>query len=111
MTTCCAIHTVILNTISSTFVTPISLKSHMKLTFDVSNDDHDEQAVVVGMMGVVNAGCDLTSADDFLQGDQHQFDGQERHAFIEEVQWAVKDEVPENMVENKTLEGGFVIQL
>lgn len=47
------------------------------------------------MVGVVNTCSDLTSADDFLQGDQHQLDGQESHAFIEEVQWAVKEEVPE----------------
>lgn len=65
------------------------------LTFDVSNDDHDEEAVVVGVVGVVNTGGDLTSADDLLQGDQHQLDRQESHTFIEEVQWAVKDEVPE----------------
>lgn len=50
--------------------------------------------MVVGVVSVVNTGGDLTSADDFLQGDQHQLDGQERHAFIEEIQGAVKDEVP-----------------
>lgn len=46
------------------------------------------------MVSVVNAGGDLTSADDFLQGDQHQLDGQEGHTLIKEVEWAVKDEVP-----------------
>jgi len=65
------------------------------LTFDVSHDDHDEEAMVVGVVGVVNAGGDLASADDFFQGDQHQLDGQEGHALIEEVQGAVEDEVPE----------------
>lgn len=69
------------------------MKQHT-LTFDVSNDDHDEEAVVVGMVGMVNTGGDLTSADDFLHGDQHQLDGQESHTFIEEVQWTVKDEIP-----------------
>ena len=64
------------------------------LTFDVSDNDHDDEAVVVGVVGVVNAGGDLTGADDFLQGDQHQLHGQEGHTFIEEVQWAVEDQVP-----------------
>lgn len=71
------------------------------LTFDVSNDDHDEEAVVVGVVSVVNTRCDLPCADDFLQGDQHQFDGQESHTFIEEVQWAVKDEVPAFVFDRK----------
>lgn len=64
------------------------------LTFDVSDDDHDEEALVVGVVSVVNARGDLTCADDFLQGDQHQLDRQEGHTFMKEVQWAVKDEVP-----------------
>lgn len=64
------------------------------LTFDVSDDDHDEEAVVVGMVSMVNTRCDLACADNFLQGDQHQFDRQESHTFIEEVQRAVKDKVP-----------------
>ncbi|TNN34028.1 hypothetical protein EYF80_055816 [Liparis tanakae] len=68
---------------------------YTSLTFDVSHDDHDEEAVVVGVVGVVNAGGDLASADDFLQGDQHQLDGQEGHALIEEVQGAVEDETAE----------------
>lgn len=46
------------------------------------------------MVGMVNTGSNLTGADDFLQGDQHQLDRQESHTFIEEVQRAVKDEVP-----------------
>lgn len=71
------------------------LWDHKTPTFDVSDDDHDEEAVVVGVVGVVNAGGDLTGADHLLQGNQHQLDGQESHTFIEEVQWAVKDEVPE----------------
>lgn len=68
--------------------------SHCEITFHVSNNDHDEEAVVVGVVGMVNASSNLSSADDFLQGDQHQLDRQESHTFIEEVQWAVKDEVP-----------------
>lgn len=64
------------------------------LTFDISDNDHDEEAVVVGMVSMVNARCDLACADNFLQGDQHQFDGQESNTFIEEVQRAVKDKVP-----------------
>lgn len=63
-------------------------------TFDVAHDDHDEEAVVVGVVGVVNAGGDLARADDFLQRDQHELDGQESHAFVEEVHWAVEEEVP-----------------
>lgn len=63
-------------------------------TFDISDDDHDEVAMVVGVVSVVNTCSDLTSTDHFLQGDQHQLDGQESHTFIEEVQWAVKEEVP-----------------
>lgn len=74
------------------------------LTFDVSNDHHDEEAVVVGVVGVVNTCSDLTSADHFLQGDQHQLDGQESHTFIEEVQRAVKDEVPEFDTETEKLD-------
>lgn len=62
-------------------------------TFDVSYDDHDEEAVVVGVVSVVNPGGDLTSAHDLLQSDQHQFDRHERHALVEEVQRAVEDEV------------------
>lgn len=46
------------------------------------------------MVGVVDACSDLASADDLLQSDQHQLDGQEGHTFVEEVQGAVKDEVP-----------------
>lgn len=65
-----------------------------ELTFDVSDDDHDEEAVVVGVVGVVNTGGDLTSADDLLQGNQHELDWQEGHALVEEVQRAVEDEVP-----------------
>lgn len=73
------------------------------LTLDISNNDHDEEAVVVGVVSVVNARCDLTSADDFLQGDQHQLDRQESHTFIEEVQWAVKDEVPGFVFDRKEM--------
>lgn len=80
-----------------------SLWNLYTLTFDVSNDDHDEEAVVVGVVSVVNTRCDLTCADDFLQGDQHQFDGQESHTFIEEVQRAVKDEVPAFVFDRKEM--------
>lgn len=72
----------------------ICTKGHVSPTFDISNDDHNEEAVVVGMVGVVNPCGDFTGAYNFLQGDQHQLDGQETHTFIEEVQGAVKDEVP-----------------
>lgn len=65
-----------------------------RTTFDVSHDDHDEEAVVVGVVGVVDAGGDLASADHLLQGDQHQLDRQEGHALVEEVEGAVKDQVP-----------------
>ncbi len=89
-------------------VCPVVQKK-VTLTFDVSNDDHDEEAVMVGMVGVVNTSGDLTSAYNFLHCNQHQLDGQEGHTFIEEVQWAVKDEVPEFVrtereVDNKMLE-------
>ena len=67
---------------------------HTTPTFDVSNNHHDEEATVVGVVGVVNTRSNLTAADDLLQGDQHQLHGQESHAFVEEVQWAVKDEIP-----------------
>lgn len=50
--------------------------------------------MVVGVEGVVNAGSDLASADHLLQGDQHQLDRQEGHALVEEVEGAVKDQVP-----------------
>lgn len=63
-------------------------------TFDVSHDDHDEEAVVVGVVSVVNAGSDLARADHLLQGDQHQLDRQEGHTLVEEVEGAVKDQVP-----------------
>lgn len=52
------------------------------------------------MVGVVNPCGDLTSAHNFLQGDQHQLDGQETHTFVEEVQRAVKDEVPAIEIDN-----------
>lgn len=70
------------------------LRNHKTPTFDVSDNDHDKEAMVVGVVGMVNSGGDLAGTDDFLQGDQHEFDRQESHAFIEEVQWAVEDEVP-----------------
>lgn len=79
-------------------------KKWKTLTFDVSDDDHDEEAVVVGVVGVVNTSGDLTSADDFLQGNQHQLDGQESHTLIEEVQWAVKEEVPVFVLQRKIVE-------
>lgn len=63
-------------------------------TFDISHDDHDEEAVVVGVVSVVNAGSDLARADHLLQGDQHQLDRQEGHTLVEEVEGAVKDQVP-----------------
>lgn len=63
-------------------------------TFDVSNDDHDEEAVVVGVVGVVDAGSDLARADHLLEGDQHQLDRQEGDTLVEEVEGAVKDQVP-----------------
>lgn len=69
-------------------------KTHYPLTFHVTDDDHDEEAMVISVVSVVNTGSDLTSADDLLQGDQHQLDGQERHTFIEQVEGAVEDEVP-----------------
>lgn len=65
------------------------------LTFDVSNNDHNEEAVVVGVVSMVDTRCDLTDTDDFLQGHQHQLDGQESHALIEEIERAVKDKIPE----------------
>lgn len=61
------------------------MRIHMTPTFDVSDNDHDEEAVVVGVVGVVYASSDLAGADDFFQGDQHKFDRQESNAFIEEV--------------------------
>lgn len=64
------------------------------LTFDISDDDHDEVAVVVSVVGVVNASGDFTGADDFLQRHQHEFDGQEGHALVEEVERAVEQQVP-----------------
>lgn len=63
-------------------------------TFDVSHNDHDEEAVVVGVVRMVNAGSDLARADHLLQGDQHQLDRQEGHTLVEEVEGAVKDQVP-----------------
>lgn len=72
----------------------LKCRKHTTLTFDISNDHHDEEAVVVGVVGVVNPCSDLTDADDLLQGDQHQLDRQESHAFVEEVQGAVKDQIP-----------------
>lgn len=60
-------------------------------TFDVADDDHDEEAVMVGMMGMVHAGCNFTSADNLLQGYQHKLYRQESHTFVEQVQWAKKD--------------------
>lgn len=65
-----------------------------RTTFDVSHDDHDEEAVVVGVVGMVDAGSDLARADHLLESDQHQLDRQEGHAFVEEVEGAVKDQVP-----------------
>lgn len=73
--------------------TPVARNTSLR-TFDVSHDDHDEEAVVVGVVGVVNASSDLACADDFLQGHQHQLDGQEGHTFVEKVEGAVKDQVP-----------------
>lgn len=69
-------------------------------TFDVSHDDHDEEAVVVGVVSVVNAGSDLARADHLLQGDQHQLDRQEGHTLVEEVEGAVKDQVPVTEAQN-----------
>lgn len=63
-------------------------------TFDISNDHHDEEAVMVGVVGMVDTCGDLTDADHLLQGHQHQLDRQESHAFVEEVQGAVKDQIP-----------------
>lgn len=77
-------------------VTKMCRNGHRQsLTFDVSDNDHDEEAVVVGVVSVVDTRGDLTGTDNFFQGDQHQLDGQERHTFIEEVQRAVKDKIPE----------------
>lgn len=76
------------------YLAVMNLWNHVTLTFDVANEHHDEEAVVVGVVGVVNTCGDLAAADDFLQGDQYQLDGQESHAFVEEVERAVKDEVP-----------------
>lgn len=79
-------------------MTAVSRPSHQDAretpTFDVADDDHDEEAMVIGVVGVVDTSGDLTGADDLLQGDQHQLDGQESHTFVEEVQRTVKDEVP-----------------
>lgn len=55
------------------------------------------------MVSMVNACCNLTCANDFLQGNQHQLDRQESHTFIEEVQWAVKDEVPGFVLDRKEM--------
>lgn len=52
------------------------------------------------MVGVVNPCGDLTSAHNFLQGNQHQLDRQETYTFVEEVQRAVKDEVPAIEIDN-----------
>ena len=46
------------------------------------------------MEGVVYTGGDLARADHLLQGHQHQLDGQERHALVEEVQGAEEQQVP-----------------
>lgn len=56
-----------------------------KLTLDVAGDDHDEPAVVVSMVGMVHPGSNFTSANNFLQGYQHKFDGQECDTFVEQV--------------------------
>lgn len=69
-------------------------RSPRLLTFDVPDDDHDEEAVVVGVVSVVDPRCDLAGAHHFLQGHQHQLDGQESHTFVEEVERAVKDKIP-----------------
>ena len=78
------------------------------LTFDVSNDDHDEEAMVVGVVGVVDAGGDLAGAHHLLQGDQHQLDGQERHTLIEEVQRAEEDQVPDGTDQRRQSGNGKV---
>ena len=46
------------------------------------------------MEGVVHASGDLARADHLLQGHQHQLDGQEGHALVEEVQGAEEQQVP-----------------
>lgn len=74
-------------------------------TFDVSDNDHDEEAVVVGVVRMVNAGSDLARADHLLQGDQHQLDRQEGHTLVEEVEGAVKDQVP--VTEGKNIRISF----
>lgn len=43
--------------------------THWTLTFDVSDNDHDEEAMVVGVVSVVDTRCDLTGTDNFFQGD------------------------------------------
>ena len=43
---------------------------------------------------MVDAGGDLARADHLLQGHQHQLDGQEGHALVEEVQGAEEQQVP-----------------
>ena len=72
----------------------IFARNYRTLTFDISNDDHDEETMVVGVVSVVYTCGDLTSANDFLRSNQHKLDGQESHTLVEEVQRAVKDEVP-----------------
>lgn len=58
---------------------------------------------MVGVVGVVDAGGDLTGADDLLQSHQHQLDRQEGHTLIEEVQGAVKDEVPVQVYQRRVI--------
>lgn len=64
------------------------------LTLDIASDDHDEPAMVIGMVSMVDSSNNFASADNFFHGHQHQLDGQERDAFVEQVKGTEEDEIP-----------------
>jgi len=72
-----------------------SLWRYKILTLDITSNDHDQPAMVIRMVSVMDSSSDFASPDHFFQGHQHEFHRQKRHTFVEQVKRAEENQVPE----------------
>lgn len=62
-----------------------------ELTFDKSNDDHNEPTMVVMVVGMMDTRSDLANSDYLFHRHKNQFDRQKADTLVKKVQWAIED--------------------
>lgn len=77
-------------TVATFFILPVITL----FTFDPPGGDHDEPAVVVVVVCVMDAHSDLSDPDHLLHSHKDEFYGQKADALVEEVQGTEENQVP-----------------